>query len=113
MPWETVRQVFAQSDQKRQSIATIMQNPEPDQIGRLQKAAKRLEGYRPHTTPEGGPWEETGKGTFVACDPVMGDNGSFYVPEDFVDLYKSLVPFCRLITPNQFEAQQLTGREIK
>ena len=47
------------------------------------------------------------------CDPVMGDEGSLYVPAEFVALYRDrLVPRCHLVTPNQTEAQLLTGLAI-
>ncbi|KAK1344287.1 hypothetical protein QTO34_014852 [Cnephaeus nilssonii] len=51
------------------------------------------------------------------CDPVMGDKwegeGSMYVPEDLLPVYKEkVVPVADIITPNQFEAELLTGRKI-
>ncbi|XP_053483463.1 pyridoxal (pyridoxine, vitamin B6) kinase a [Ictalurus furcatus] len=47
------------------------------------------------------------------CDPVMGDNGSMYVPEALLPVYRDkVVPVCDIITPNQFEAELLTGRKI-
>uniref|UniRef100_A0A7G3AYM1 Pyridoxal kinase n=1 Tax=Lutzomyia longipalpis TaxID=7200 RepID=A0A7G3AYM1_LUTLO len=48
------------------------------------------------------------------CDPVMGDNGKFYVPETFVDIYRDeLIPLADIVSPNQFEAELLTGIKIK
>ncbi|XP_053310928.1 pyridoxal kinase isoform X1 [Spea bombifrons] len=52
-----------------------------------------------------------------ACDPVLGDKwngeGSMYVPEELLPVYKDLVvPVADIITPNQFEAELLTGRKI-
>uniref|UniRef100_UPI00358E5F50 pyridoxal kinase isoform X1 n=1 Tax=Myxine glutinosa TaxID=7769 RepID=UPI00358E5F50 len=49
------------------------------------------------------------------CDPVLGDTwdgkGSMYVPEDLLPVYRDLVlPMADVITPNQFEAELLTGR---
>uniref|UniRef100_A0A2I3HXQ4 Pyridoxal kinase n=1 Tax=Nomascus leucogenys TaxID=61853 RepID=A0A2I3HXQ4_NOMLE len=43
------------------------------------------------------------------CDPVLGDKwdgeGSMYVPEDLLPVYKEkVVPVADIITPNQFEA---------
>jgi len=49
---------------------------------------------------------------FFACDPVMGDHGKFYTPKEFVELYKSLLRFASLITPNQFEAEKLSDQKI-
>jgi pyridoxine kinase len=46
------------------------------------------------------------------CDPVMGDAGpGFYVEEDLRALFcEGLVPSADIITPNQFELEQLAGR---
>lgn len=51
------------------------------------------------------------------CDPVLGDKwngeGSMYVPEELLPVYKDLVvPVADIITPNQFEAELLTGQKI-
>ncbi len=47
------------------------------------------------------------------CDPVMGDDGALYVPESFVSIYRdSIVPLADIITPNQTEAELLTGLKI-
>ncbi|CAI5772470.1 pyridoxal kinase isoform X1 [Podarcis lilfordi] len=51
------------------------------------------------------------------CDPVMGDKwsgeGYMYVPKDLLPVYKDkVVPVADIITPNQFEAELLTGRKI-
>lgn len=44
------------------------------------------------------------------CDPVLGDNGKLYVPEELVGLYKSkIIPIADIVTPNQFELEQLTS----
>ncbi|XP_055975211.1 pyridoxal kinase [Sorex fumeus] len=52
------------------------------------------------------------------CDPVMGDKwdgeGSMYVPEDLLPVYRDkVVPVADIITPNQFEAELLSGRKIR
>lgn len=52
------------------------------------------------------------KGNIVrfVCDPVLGDAGRFYVPTELVDVYKQrVIPLADVLTPNQFEAEQLTG----
>jgi pyridoxal/pyridoxine/pyridoxamine kinase len=41
----------------------------------------------------------------AVLDPVMGDNGKLYIPEDEVPEYKSLLREADLILPNQFEAE--------
>jgi pyridoxal kinase len=49
----------------------------------------------------------------VVCDPVLGDNGKYYVPEELKDAYlKKLIPQASVVTPNQFEAEMLTGKSI-
>jgi pyridoxine kinase len=47
------------------------------------------------------------------CDPVMGDNGKFYVPQELAKVYQDVViPQADVVTPNQFEAEQLTGIKV-
>jgi pyridoxine kinase len=47
------------------------------------------------------------------CDPVLGDNGKFYVPPALVQVYKTkVIPLADVLTPNQFEVEQLTGIKI-
>lgn len=47
------------------------------------------------------------------CDPVLGDKGKFYVPERLVEVYRTkVVPVADILTPNQFELEQLTGIPI-
>lgn len=46
-------------------------------------------------------------------DPVMGDMGrGMYVAPEVLPTYQQLLPYSTIITPNQFEAQALTGVEI-
>ncbi|XP_069169787.1 pyridoxal kinase [Procambarus clarkii] len=48
------------------------------------------------------------------CDPVMGDNGKMYVPKELLPVYKTdIVPLADIITPNQYEAELLSGQTIK
>lgn len=48
------------------------------------------------------------------CDPVLGDDGSFYVPEELVEGYnRRLIPIADCVTPNQFETEKLTGVQVK
>ena len=50
--------------------------------------------------------------TFV-CDPVLGDHGKFYVPKELVRVYiDTVIPLADVVTPNQFEVEQLTGVTI-
>ena len=47
------------------------------------------------------------------CDPVLGDQGKFYVPESLVQVYiETVIPEADVITPNQFEAEKLTGIRV-
>ena len=47
------------------------------------------------------------------CDPVLGDNGKFYVPTELLSGFRDmLIPLATVITPNYFEAQVLTEMEI-
>jgi pyridoxine kinase len=47
------------------------------------------------------------------CDPVLGDGGKFYVPQELVQVYRDkVIPMADVVTPNQFEVEQLTGVEI-
>jgi len=48
------------------------------------------------------------------CDPVMGDNGKFYVPECLMPIYRDeLVPLADVVTPNQFEVELMAGIPVK
>ena len=48
------------------------------------------------------------------CDPVLGDDGKFYVPCELVDVYRNrVIPLADVLTPNQFEVEQLTGIHIQ
>ncbi|KAK3208727.1 hypothetical protein GRF29_77g1778644 [Pseudopithomyces chartarum] len=49
---------------------------------------------------------------FWVLDPVMGDNGKLYIPEDEVPEYKALLRDADLILPNQFEAETLSDTTI-
>ena len=47
------------------------------------------------------------------CDPVLGDHGKLYVPESLVKVYREQVlPVATTLTPNQFEAELLSGVEV-
>lgn len=49
----------------------------------------------------------------IVCDPVMGDAGQFYVPEELMPVYRDqILPKADIITPNQFEAELLSGMKI-
>lgn len=52
-------------------------------------------------------------GLTYVCDPVMGDNGRMYVPEDLLPVYKEhIIPLADIITPNQYEVELLTDMKI-
>ncbi|KAI8121404.1 hypothetical protein FF38_05918 [Lucilia cuprina] len=47
------------------------------------------------------------------CDPVMGDNGQMYVPQDLLPIYRNeIIPLADIITPNQYEVELLTEMKI-
>ncbi|GLT28836.1 hypothetical protein SLA2020_037400 [Shorea laevis] len=47
------------------------------------------------------------------CDPVMGDDGKLYVPQELIPIYREkVVPVASMLTPNQFEAELLSGLRI-
>jgi len=47
------------------------------------------------------------------CDPVLGDDGKFYVSSELVSIYRDeVIPLADIITPNKFEAEQLSGISI-
>nr|VZI41978.1 unnamed protein product [Spirometra erinaceieuropaei] len=47
------------------------------------------------------------------CDPVLGDNGKIYVPEELIPIYKGVIlQLADVLLPNQFEAELLTGCKI-
>ncbi|PVH21751.1 pyridoxal kinase [Candidozyma haemuli] len=50
----------------------------------------------------------------VVVDPVLGDNGRLYVPEEVVPVHKAFFEkgLVSLVTPNQFELELLTGIKI-
>jgi hypothetical protein len=42
----------------------------------------------------------------AVCDPVLGDEGMFYVPEEHVAIYRDeVIPLATIVTPNQFECE--------
>ncbi|KAG8384152.1 hypothetical protein BUALT_Bualt04G0088500 [Buddleja alternifolia] len=52
-------------------------------------------------------------GLTYVCDPVLGDEGKLYVPQELVSVYREkVVPVASMLTPNQFEAEQLTGLRV-
>ncbi|KTW29257.1 pyridoxal kinase [Pneumocystis carinii B80] len=54
----------------------------------------------------------TNPGIGWLLDPVLGDERGFYVSPDVIPTYKQLIPMSDLITPNQFEAELLSGQKI-
>eukprot|EP00607_Mallomonas_marina_P001582 CAMPEP_0182430696 /NCGR_PEP_ID=MMETSP1167-20130531/42659_1 /TAXON_ID=2988 /ORGANISM="Mallomonas Sp, Strain CCMP3275" /LENGTH=502 /DNA_ID=CAMNT_0024616087 /DNA_START=97 /DNA_END=1605 /DNA_ORIENTATION=+ len=48
------------------------------------------------------------------CDPVLGDLDEFYVPKKLLEVYtKEVIPVSDVITPNIFEAENITGITIR
>ncbi|EPY53204.1 pyridoxine-pyridoxal-pyridoxamine kinase [Schizosaccharomyces cryophilus OY26] len=57
--------------------------------------------------------KEKNPNAFWVLDPVLGDNGKLYVEEVILPLYRSMLPYADLITPNGFEAEVLTKMPVK
>ncbi|XP_014675841.1 PREDICTED: pyridoxal kinase-like, partial [Priapulus caudatus] len=58
--------------------------------------------------------KKTNPNLIYVCDPVMGDNGHMYVPKELLPIYRDhLVALADILTPNQYEAELLTGLQIK
>lgn len=72
----------------------------PDSLKQIAEIIKKLRHKNPNLT--------------YVCDPVMGDNGKMYVPDEILPVYRDIVvPLADIITPNQFEAEKLTGMQMK
>ena len=57
---------------------------------------------------------EKNPGLVYVCDPVMGDNGKLYVKPEVAAMFRDVVvPLATVVTPNQFELEQLTGLEVR
>jgi len=57
--------------------------------------------------------KEANPSLLYVCDPVMGDNGKLYVTPDLLPIYQdTILPLADVVTPNQFEAELLTGMKI-
>lgn len=42
----------------------------------------------------------------VVCDPVLGDNDTLYLPQEFVPIYRDMIiPLADIILPNKYELQ--------
>ncbi|KAK4510130.1 uncharacterized protein ATC70_006302 [Mucor velutinosus] len=46
------------------------------------------------------------------CDTVMGDGDALYVAPEIVPLYRHIMQYADVVTPNQFEAETLTETKI-
>ena len=50
---------------------------------------------------------------FLLVDPVMGDNGKLYVPQEVAEAIRDhLLPRASCLTPNAFELSWLSGHEV-
>ena len=42
----------------------------------------------------------------IVCDPVMGDDGVVYIPEELIPVFRDqVIPIADIITPNQTELE--------
>lgn len=47
------------------------------------------------------------------CDPVLGDHGKLYLPEELIPVFRDkAIKLADIICPNQFEAELLSGVKI-
>lgn len=72
----------------------------PSFLNKIASVVKELKKFNPNMV--------------YVCDPVMGDNGKMYVPESLLPIYRdTIIPLADIITPNQYELELLTGKQIK
>lgn len=65
----------------------------------LEAVADTVEEMRASATAAG-----TENALQYICDPVLGDNGRLYVPEELISIYRSRVlPLATVLTPNLYE----------
>jgi pyridoxine kinase len=55
---------------------------------------------------------EAGPAPLVLCDPVVGDGGRFYVPDEVRESVMRLAATAEILTPNRFELAFLAGRDF-
>lgn len=53
-----------------------------------------------------------GQQAVYLLDPVLGDNGRMYVPNEIVPVYRDMLALADIITPNDFEVELLTGVKV-
>ncbi|WAQ82142.1 hypothetical protein PtA15_2A456 [Puccinia triticina] len=73
--------------------------PGPEGIDALIYSINKIKGKNPNVT--------------YLVDPVMGDDGKLYVSAQVPPKYKELLKLATLATPNEFEAQILTGHPTR
>jgi len=57
--------------------------------------------------------KERNPNLIYVCDPVMGDNKEMYVPKEILNVYKNeIIHLADIITPNEYELELLTGKNI-
>ncbi|PWN19278.1 Ribokinase-like protein [Microstroma glucosiphilum] len=85
----------------------------------LLKQSRMLSGYMPSPSVVQAVLEaverirEVNPELIYLCDPVMGDMGrGMYVDKEVLPVYRSMLRYTTIITPNQFEAQILADEEI-
>ncbi|KAG1787493.1 Ribokinase-like protein [Suillus plorans] len=61
----------------------------------IKELAQKLKSRNPHL--------------IYLMDPVLGDSGKLYVSQDVIPIYKEMLSFATIITPNWFEVETLTG----
>lgn len=58
--------------------------------------------------------KEKNPALIYACDPVMGDKGGLYIPEETAAAIRDeLIPLATLATPNRYELAWMSGAELE
>ncbi|HET6172683.1 MAG TPA: pyridoxal kinase [Gaiellales bacterium] len=89
-------------------------------LGRLDRCEAVLSGYlgQPDTWPfvleALAAVREQRPDAWFVCDPVLGDEGELYMPEELVRTFREqAVPRADLLVPNRFELEWLVGRPVR
>lgn len=86
-----------------------------DIVEKRRKAIEEFEKTNNNKSDKGDEKNEKPRNVSWILDPVIGDNGRFYVDEDVIPVYRDILKSgcVDTITPNQFEAEILSEIEIK
>lgn len=89
-------------DEYRFFMCGFLNNPEL--IKAVSETAKEIAKIRSEQSPP--------KPFTFLCDPVFGDDGTFYCRQEVMEAYRSIVSCADIMTPNGFEASSISGINI-